>query len=110
MELICLCFVIAVNQRGFFHLQRKYPSEFYWDLAQMYFGVSVEWYLSCVDYVGIVWSWRLFEFRAGCRWSLKAIKSFAMAELEARKLNTKGTGTEALLLGILLEGQLFGPF
>lgn len=56
MELICLCFVIAVNQRGFFHLQRKNPSEFYWDFAQMYFGVSVEWYLSCVDYVGIVWS------------------------------------------------------
>ncbi|XP_058221808.1 ATP-dependent Clp protease ATP-binding subunit CLPT2, chloroplastic isoform X2 [Rhododendron vialii] len=37
------------------------------------------------------------------KWSLKAIKSFAMAELEARKLNTKGIGTEALLLGILLE-------
>ncbi|KAG5539765.1 hypothetical protein RHGRI_020097 [Rhododendron griersonianum] len=38
------------------------------------------------------------------KWSLKAIKSFAMAELEARKLNTIGTtGTEALLLGILLE-------
>ncbi|KAI8546451.1 hypothetical protein RHMOL_Rhmol07G0118700 [Rhododendron molle] len=37
------------------------------------------------------------------KWSLKAIKSFALAELEARKLNTKGTGTEALLLGILLE-------
>ncbi|KAE9459485.1 hypothetical protein C3L33_08624, partial [Rhododendron williamsianum] len=54
---------------------------------------------------------KLFEFRAGCRWSLKAIKSFSMAELEARKLNTIGTtGTEALLLGILLEGQLFGPF
>lgn len=53
----------------------------------------------------------MFEFRAGCRWSLKAIKSFSMAELEARKLNTIGTtGTEALLLGILLEGQLFGPF
>lgn len=32
-----------------------------------------------------------------------------MAELEARKLKTKGIGTEALLLGILLEGQLNGP-
>ncbi|RRT51177.1 hypothetical protein B296_00051258 [Ensete ventricosum] len=40
------------------------------------------------------------------RWSLRAIKAFAMAELEARKLKYPNTGTEALLMGILVEGQL----
>lgn len=39
-----------------------------------------------------------------CRWSARAIKSFAMAELEARKLKYPNTGTEALLMGILVEG------
>ena len=39
-----------------------------------------------------------------CRWSSKAIKSFAMGELEARKLKYPNTGTEALLMGILIEG------
>ncbi|XP_031394799.1 ATP-dependent Clp protease ATP-binding subunit CLPT1, chloroplastic [Punica granatum] len=38
------------------------------------------------------------------RWSARAIKSFAMAELEARKLKYPNTGTEALLMGILVEG------
>ncbi|XP_042375888.1 ATP-dependent Clp protease ATP-binding subunit CLPT1, chloroplastic-like isoform X1 [Zingiber officinale] len=38
------------------------------------------------------------------RWSLRSIKSFAMAELEARKLKYPSTGTEALLMGILVEG------
>lgn len=38
------------------------------------------------------------------RWSLKAIKSFAMGELEARKLKFSTTGTEAILMGILVEG------
>ncbi|KAJ8512142.1 hypothetical protein OPV22_002576 [Ensete ventricosum] len=38
------------------------------------------------------------------RWSLRAIKAFAMAELEARKLKYPNTGTEALLMGILVEG------
>ncbi|XP_024029671.1 ATP-dependent Clp protease ATP-binding subunit CLPT1, chloroplastic [Morus notabilis] len=37
-------------------------------------------------------------------WSARAIKSFAMAELEARKLKYPNTGTEALLMGILVEG------
>ncbi|CAK7355745.1 unnamed protein product [Dovyalis caffra] len=37
-------------------------------------------------------------------WSWRAIKAFAMAELEARKLKFANTGTEALLLGILIEG------
>ncbi|KAK6926349.1 Clp, repeat (R) domain [Dillenia turbinata] len=37
------------------------------------------------------------------RWSARAIKSFAMAELEARKLKYPNTGTEALLMGILVE-------
>ncbi|XVF13270.1 hypothetical protein REPUB_Repub08aG0194200 [Reevesia pubescens] len=38
------------------------------------------------------------------KWSMSAIKSFAMAELEARKLKYPTTGTEALLMGILIEG------
>ncbi|XP_047327256.1 ATP-dependent Clp protease ATP-binding subunit CLPT2, chloroplastic [Impatiens glandulifera] len=38
------------------------------------------------------------------KWSSKAIKSFAMGELEARKLKYSTTGTEALLMGILIEG------
>ncbi|KAK2996513.1 hypothetical protein RJ639_025164 [Escallonia herrerae] len=38
------------------------------------------------------------------KWSSKAIKSFAMSELEARKLKYPTTGTEALLMGILIEG------
>ncbi|XP_043695006.1 ATP-dependent Clp protease ATP-binding subunit CLPT1, chloroplastic-like isoform X2 [Telopea speciosissima] len=46
--------------------------------------------------------------RASCekipKWSARAIKSFAMAELEARKLKYPNTGTEALLMGILVEG------
>ncbi|XP_062073304.1 ATP-dependent Clp protease ATP-binding subunit CLPT1, chloroplastic [Humulus lupulus] len=37
-------------------------------------------------------------------WSSRAIRSFAMAELEARKLKYPNTGTEALLMGILVEG------
>lgn len=38
------------------------------------------------------------------KWSSRAIKSFAMGELEARKLKFPKTGTEALLMGILVEG------
>ncbi|CAI9092099.1 OLC1v1027254C2 [Oldenlandia corymbosa var. corymbosa] len=38
------------------------------------------------------------------KWSARAIKSFAMGELEARKLKYPKTGTEALLMGILVEG------
>ncbi|KAG1362672.1 ATP-dependent Clp protease ATP-binding subunit CLPT1, chloroplastic [Cocos nucifera] len=38
------------------------------------------------------------------KWSARAIKSFSMAELEARKLKYPNTGTEALLMGILIEG------
>ncbi|KAK3429077.1 hypothetical protein EUGRSUZ_E00488 [Eucalyptus grandis] len=38
------------------------------------------------------------------RWSRRAIKSFAMGELEARKLKYPTTGTEALLMGLLIEG------
>ncbi|KAJ4706168.1 ATP-dependent Clp protease ATP-binding subunit CLPT1, chloroplastic-like [Melia azedarach] len=37
-------------------------------------------------------------------WSARAIKAFAMAELEARKIKYPNTGTEALLMGILVEG------
>ncbi|XP_019086223.1 PREDICTED: ATP-dependent Clp protease ATP-binding subunit CLPT1, chloroplastic-like [Camelina sativa] len=38
------------------------------------------------------------------RWSARAIKSLAMGELEARKLKYPSTGTEAILMGILVEG------
>ncbi|XP_073300858.1 LOW QUALITY PROTEIN: ATP-dependent Clp protease ATP-binding subunit CLPT2, chloroplastic-like [Primulina huaijiensis] len=41
------------------------------------------------------------------KWSSKAIKSFAMGELEARKIKSPNTGTEALLMGILIEGTSF---
>ena len=41
----------------------------------------------------------------GTRWSWRAIKSFAMGELEARKLKLPTTGTEAILMGILVEGK-----
>ncbi|KAL3499472.1 hypothetical protein ACH5RR_038565 [Cinchona calisaya] len=41
------------------------------------------------------------------KWSAKAIKSFAMSELEARKLKYPTTGTEALIMGILIEGTNF---
>ncbi|CAN6449381.1 unnamed protein product [Victoria cruziana] len=41
------------------------------------------------------------------KWSARAIKSFTMAELEARKLKYPNTGTEALLMGILVEGTSF---
>ncbi|KAL2543516.1 Clp protease-related protein [Forsythia ovata] len=41
------------------------------------------------------------------KWSSKAIKSFAMGELEARKIKSPTTGTEALLMGILIEGTNF---
>ncbi|KAM5572703.1 ATP-dependent Clp protease ATP-binding subunit CLPT2, chloroplastic [Rosa sericea] len=38
------------------------------------------------------------------KWSSRAIKSFAMGELEARRLKYPTTGTEAILMGILIEG------
>lgn len=38
------------------------------------------------------------------RWSCTGIKAYAMGELEARKLKYPTTGTEALLMGILIEG------
>nr|GMD02197.1 ATP-dependent Clp protease ATP-binding subunit CLPT1, chloroplastic-like [Ipomoea batatas] len=38
------------------------------------------------------------------KWSARALKAFVMAELEARKLRYTTTGTEALLMGILVEG------
>ncbi|KAI4384734.1 hypothetical protein MLD38_002846 [Melastoma candidum] len=38
------------------------------------------------------------------KWSAGAIKSFGMAELEARKLKYPNTGTETLIMGILVEG------
>ncbi|KAL1190840.1 ATP-dependent Clp protease ATP-binding subunit CLPT2 [Cardamine amara subsp. amara] len=41
------------------------------------------------------------------KWSWRAIKSFAMGELEARKLKYPNTGTESLLMGILIEGTSF---
>lgn len=47
----------------------------------------------------IVWDWGNVN-----RWSARAIKSFGMAELEARKIKYPNTGTESLLMGILVEG------
>ncbi|KAL3362157.1 hypothetical protein AABB24_014829 [Solanum stoloniferum] len=41
------------------------------------------------------------------KWSAKAVKSFTMAELEARKFKYATTGTEALILGMLIEGTNF---
>ncbi|CAF2042727.1 unnamed protein product [Brassica napus] len=41
------------------------------------------------------------------KWSWRGIKSFAMGELEARKLKYPNTGTESLLMGILIEGTFF---
>ncbi|CAI0404332.1 unnamed protein product [Linum tenue] len=38
------------------------------------------------------------------RWSARAIRSFGFGELEARKLKYPNTGTEAILMGILIEG------
>ncbi|XP_015071001.1 ATP-dependent Clp protease ATP-binding subunit CLPT1, chloroplastic-like [Solanum pennellii] len=38
------------------------------------------------------------------KWSSRAIQAFVMAELEARKIKYPNTGTEALLMGILVEG------
>ncbi|CAN4080808.1 unnamed protein product [Withania somnifera] len=38
------------------------------------------------------------------KWSARSIQAFVMAELEARKLKYPNTGTEALLMGILVEG------
>lgn len=46
----------------------------------------------------------------GIRWSRRAIKSFAMGELEARKLKYPTTGTEALLMGLLIEGNSLCAF
>lgn len=43
------------------------------------------------------------------RWSARAIKSLAMGELEARKLKYPTTGTEAILMGILVEGLCYFP-
>ncbi|CAN0841813.1 ATP-dependent Clp protease ATP-binding subunit CLPT2, chloroplastic [Linum grandiflorum] len=37
-------------------------------------------------------------------WSVKAIKAFAQAELQARKLKCPETGTDSLLLGVLIDG------
>ncbi|XP_050225659.1 ATP-dependent Clp protease ATP-binding subunit CLPT1, chloroplastic [Mercurialis annua] len=38
------------------------------------------------------------------KWSARAIRSFGLGELEARKLKYPNTGTEAILMGILIEG------
>ncbi|GAV61869.1 Clp_N domain-containing protein [Cephalotus follicularis] len=44
------------------------------------------------------------SFEKTPKWSARAIKAYAMGELEARKLKYPNTGTEALLMGILVEG------
>ncbi|KAH8946683.1 hypothetical protein BDL97_12G109600 [Sphagnum fallax] len=42
--------------------------------------------------------------RGNPAWEARAVKSYSMAELEARKLKYSTTGTEALVMGILTEG------
>ncbi|KAJ3684525.1 hypothetical protein LUZ61_013689 [Rhynchospora tenuis] len=42
------------------------------------------------------------------RWSARAIKSFALAELQARSLKRPKLDTEALLLGVLVDGTSEG--
>ncbi|KAL9664894.1 hypothetical protein QQ045_020303 [Rhodiola kirilowii] len=39
------------------------------------------------------------------RWSSRAIRAYAMSELEARKIRKPNTWTEALLMEILVEGK-----
>jgi hypothetical protein len=43
--------------------------------------------------------------RGNPAWEARAVKSYSMAELEARKLKYSTTGTEALVMGILTEGK-----
>lgn len=54
-------------------------------------------------YVFFFWIVEWF-IRFDVRWSARAIKSLAMGELEARKLKYPTTGSEAILMGILVEG------
>jgi hypothetical protein len=60
-------------------------------------------------YMKLEWWWLLIMgmlvFVSDFRWSARAIRSFGLGELEARKLKYPNTGTEALLMGILIEGQ-----
>ncbi|KAJ4780300.1 hypothetical protein LUZ62_064557 [Rhynchospora pubera] len=39
------------------------------------------------------------------RWSARAVKSFALAELQARNMKRPKLGTEGLLLGLLVDGK-----
>lgn len=41
------------------------------------------------------------------RWSINAIRSFGFSEIEARKMKYLNTGTECLLMGIMIEGNAF---
>ncbi|KAJ4828664.1 hypothetical protein Tsubulata_019540 [Turnera subulata] len=45
-----------------------------------------------------------FSSQKSPRWSASALKSFGLAEVEAFKLQHATTGTESLILGILVEG------
>jgi len=51
-------------------------------------------------------SYQFVLFLFGLRWSARAIKAYAMAEVETRKLKYPKVGTEGLLMGILIEGLL----
>ncbi|KAJ4787218.1 ATP-dependent Clp protease ATP-binding subunit clpA [Rhynchospora pubera] len=42
------------------------------------------------------------------RWSARAVKSFALAELQARNMKRPKLGTEGLLLGLLVDGSSEG--
>lgn len=83
---VFFCFVVSGIQRGLIQLI-KFPSECFWmNLGLIWIRNELNWIELCF------------------RWSLKGIKSFAMGELEARKLKFANTGTEAILMGILVEG------
>lgn len=89
----------AENQREFLPL-RKFPSTF------LVLVCLLQWvlYMFVFGLLGLSFCIGLLEFLEK-RWSWRAIKSFAMGELEARKLKYPTTGTEALLMGILIEGE-----
>lgn len=61
-------------------------------------------------FIIMLYCWLIMCFVVEWRWSARAIKSFAMGRLEARKMKYPKTETQFLLLGILMEGLLFFLF
>lgn len=89
---------IVTESRKEFRPMTKCPSEC--------LLLNFVYWVWCLSLVGLMfWYWLVW-----CRWSSRAIKSFAMGELEARKLKYPTTGTEAILMGILIEGKCYISF